>query len=565
MPLPTTSTEWPPRDCQKANGFYDLWGAWYSGDPGKLEEVYGGTAQVTPGPDLKAYDQVRTGGVSGWLSRQARKFWGQPASVGEHTSRKLHIPLAGDIAATSADLLFGEQPRITVGEGKERDAKTQGRIEEMRDEGGAGAVLHEAAEIQSPYGGVYVRVTVDPTLSDYPIFDAIPPDSAVPEWRAGRLVAVTFWRTLAAPDHRCWRHLERHEPGRIYHGLYASRSDGKLGQAMSLADHPDTARWAEAVNVEGFIETGAVRMAVEYVPNMRPNRIMRGSPLGRSDYSGVEPIFDALDESWTSWLRDLRLGKGRLIVPNSYLQSMGRGAGAYFDADREVFQGVEALTAPGSMALEVVQFEIRVQQHQETCTAITAQALRGAGYSTQTFGEQGEVAATATEVVARERRSYTTRARKINYWKPALRRLWETALQMDAKQFRKDGVTAQPPNIEWPDGVSIDPESTGRTLQLIHAAEAASLKTKVAMLHPEWDDDQVKAEVIQIREEMGSGKPPEETLGGLAGNQPADPAAEDLAAEGDQPAEGQPAPPGAATSTAPPARPAQRVPTPPTR
>jgi hypothetical protein len=37
----------------------------------------------------------------------------------------------------------------------------------------------------------------------------------------------------------------------------------------------------------------------------------------------------------------------------------------------------------------------------------------------------------------------------------------------------------------------------------INQAEAASIQTKVEMLHPEWSYDQVKAEVQRIMEESG--------------------------------------------------------------
>src|SRR5205085_1548181 len=87
--------------------------------------------------------------------------------------------------------------------------------------------------------------------------------------------------------------------------------------------------------------TGIDKLTASYVPNMRPNRRYRGLDLGRSDYQGVEDLLDALDETWTSWMRDLRLGRGRLVVPEAYLQSLGRGQGADFDADREVYAALE--------------------------------------------------------------------------------------------------------------------------------------------------------------------------------------------------------------------------------
>jgi A118 family predicted phage portal protein len=216
---------------------------------------------------------------------------------------------------------------------------------------------------------------------------------------------------------------------------------------------------------------------------------------------------DALDEAWSSWMRDLRLGKARLIVPDVYLVNDGRGRGAHFDPEQAVFQVVNALPNAEGLSLSAVQFAIRVAEHKETCSELMAQAVRGSGYSVQTFGENGETMATATEVVARERRSYTTRGRKINYWRGPLVRLFQTALEIDLAKFKPDGVTAQRPTLEWPDGVATDPEALGRTLQLLHAAEAVSTRIKVQMLHPDWDDAAVEEEVARIDQERGAGMP----------------------------------------------------------
>lgn len=514
MPLPETNVEWPPPATRPAKKRYERHAAWYEGDPEKLSRVYGDTISLgPPDPMVNVRPSQYQGGLTGFI---ARSFWGAPPPAGSLRQAKLHIPLAGDIAATSSDLLFGEPLALSADVGSTGAKETTARLGRYLDDAGLAAVLLEAGEVQSAYGGVYMRVGWDAQVSDLPIFDAITPDHAVPEFRSGRLVAVTFWRDVHHDGAFVWRHLERHEPGRILHGLYRG-TDDRLGRPMPLAEQPATAAFAELVDADGTVVTGADGLAVEYVPNMLPSRC--GEPdLGRSDYTGIEPVMDALDESYTSWLRDLRIGKGRVVVPRPYLQSAGRGRGAYFDAEQEVFTAVDALGGSERLDLQVVQFAIRVAEHQATCAELTAQALRGAGYSAQTFGEQGDVAVTATEVRARERRSYTTRARKIHYWRPALTRLLKTALQIDLAQFKPDGVAAAPPTVQWPDGVAPDPEGTARTIQMLAAAEAASTWTKVKLANPDWDDAQIEAEVKKINDDKTAGAPAAPDLGGaLAG------------------------------------------------
>jgi hypothetical protein len=514
MPLPDRNVEWPPKSVGEATKLYDEWGAWYSGDPQKLTAVY----QNTAGFDLAGMGELPKGQpngprfLAGIRRGFQRRFWGHMGSPEQIAGHKLHIPLASDIAMTSADLLFGEPLEITVDDDKGKPDKATGdRLDEILDESNAQAVWLEAAEMASAYGGAYLRARWDPVIAECPLFDALPPDSAVPDFRGGRLVAVTLWRYLERIDGRIWRHLERHEPGRILHGVYAGNDDGKLGRPMKLQDHPETAPFAMLVDPgDGqTVTTGAKGLAVDYLPNMRPHRVLRGSPLGRSDFSGIEPLLDALDEAWSSWMRDLRLGKGRLVVPRSYVQNLGRGKGSMFDADREVYEAVDAISSPEvGLAITNEQFAIRVDEHSRTCREIIRKAIESAGYSAQTFGEVDTVAATATEVIARQERTYRTRGKKALYAKGPLARINQAALEIDIAKFGTKGIRTNRPSVKFPDGVAIDRESLARTLQLLQAAETASIETRVRLFNPDWDDPEVKSEVARIKEETAKGPVP---------------------------------------------------------
>jgi hypothetical protein len=493
VPLPDNNPVWPPAECKKADRHYREWGAWYSGDPQELRKFY----QVSNGFGAMIDPKQYPDSANNMLDQTSRFFWGNPPEPGSLRDAKLHIPLAGDIASTSADLLFGEPPAFTVPEDLDGAENTQGRLDKIV-ENGLIPVLLEGSEIDSALGGVYLRVNADLEMGT-PVFDAIPPESAVPEWRGSRLKAVMFWRELQNDQGKVYRHVERHEPGWIYHGLYIGTEE-RLGVQVDLRMHPETEGFYQQVGDAGRAMTGTELLTAEYVPNMRPNRLMRGSPLGRSDFQSIEPTMDALDEAWSSLMRDIRLGKSRLIVPESYLESNGPGRGARFSAERELFTPVKAMPDNEGISIEEVQFNIRVDEHLTACRNLAVQALRGAGYAAQTFGEGDQGGpATATEVQARERRSFVTRDRKIGYWRPPLARLAQAALQMDKVWFRSDaGDVTEQPNLEWPDGVQTDMETTSKIVQMLDAAKAISLRTKIQMVHPQWDKDQVEEEIELI-------------------------------------------------------------------
>lgn len=493
MPLPTDSPLWPPKDCQQVAKHYREWGAWYSGDSQELRKFY----QVNNGFGALIDPKNYPDSANNMLDQVSRFFWGNPPEQGNVRDAKLHVPLAGDVASTSADLLFGEPPTWSIVDDLSGAEATQARMDKIVENGMVPALL-EASEIGSALGGVYLRVNIDIEMGT-PTFDVIPPESASPEWIGNRLKAVTFWRELADEQGKIWRHLERHEVGWIYHGLYVG-TDDRLGYPVDLRLRPETEGFYAQVGDAGRVMTGADVLSAEYIPNIRPNRLIRGSNLGRSDYSGVEPVMDALDEAWSSLMRDVRLGKSRLIVPESYLESNGAGRGARFNAERELFVPVKAMPDNEGVSIESVQFDIRYDEHLAICRNLASQALRGAGYSAQTFGEGDQSGpATATEITSRERRSYTTRDRKIGYWRPPLARLSKAALQMDKYWFGSDaGDVSQAPNLEWPDGVQVDMETMSKVVQMLDSAKAISMRTKIQMVHPQWDDKQIDEEIELI-------------------------------------------------------------------
>lgn len=499
MPLPDGNQQWPPAALDAVRDRMTVWDAWYCGDPNALSSVYGGQTGYDPGGT--GFYASQQGGWRGTVGRTLQRwFWGSRPTPGERRS-KLHVPVASDIATTSSALLFSEPPTV-----KSTDGPTNERLEQLVDDGLHGTLL-EAAELAAALGGVYLRIVWDRERYPAPWLDAHPASHAVPEWQWGRLAAVTFWRTLEADGDHVVRHLERHEPGFILHGLYEGTRD-QLGTRVPLTEHPATAGIASVLGPAGdAIPTGITQLTAVYVPNMRPNRLWRGNPaaahLGRPDIAGAEPLLDALDEVYSSWMRDVHLGKARIIVPGAYLQSNGPGQGASFDAEREVYSELNMLPRAGEAGMITpVQFAIRVAEHRDTAQDLVEQILRSAGYSAQSFGEQGQAAVTATEVVARERQSFTTRNRKIVYWRPALADAVEALLAIDKTVFGS-GVTVDRPDIEFGDSVSEDPQTMATTAELLRRADAASTETLVRMQHPEWEDTDVQAETDRILKESG--------------------------------------------------------------
>jgi len=490
-----------------------VWSAWYAGDSDQLSSVYGGATGADP--SATGFFASDHGGFRATVGRAlTRWFWGEQ-SRGPDRRVKLHVPIAAELCQASADLLFADQ--ITL---KAADVTTQTRLDTLCDDG-LHSELAEAAEVGAALGGVYLRVTWDDTVSpDKPFLTHVDADQAIPEFTWGRLTAVTFWQVVARDGKHVYRHLERHETladgtGVILHGLYDGEED-KLGHPIPLTEQPATAGLAQYVDAFGMKSSESDGLCVEYVPNQTPNRKWRtdqhGRNLGRSDLDGVEQLMDALDEVYTSWMRDIRLGKSRLMIAKSLLDNVGTGNGAAFNVEQEAYSSMNLLAGADSKLadqIEMVQFNIRVQEHKETSAELVQDILRLAGYSSETFGiyDGGGPVKTATEIESKQQRSLLTRDRKIRLWRPAIARIIEKLLAVDNALFHT-ALVVQQPDVWFPDGVQDSPLSIAQTVQALRAAEAVSDQVAVGMVHTDWDEDEVLEEVARIVAERVAAQPP---------------------------------------------------------
>jgi A118 family predicted phage portal protein len=491
MTLPEADTAWPPQGWERLFRNYAEHAAWYSGDPEQLADFY----------------THRTPHVG---HRQWYRFWrraGVPNTLNQ-LKAQMHIPLAGDIAATSASILFSEAPAVQIPEAHEEspnaDAKTaEERLTDILTAGNVFARLAEAAESCAALGGVYLKVDWDTEVADFPFLTIVQADSVLPEFRFGRLRAATIVRCIdtQAEGEHVWWHVERHEPGRIEHGLYYGKSDN-LGEVRDLEAHPLTARFEPLVTVPDK------QLAISYIPNLRPNRRFRHLPLGQSDYSGAEDLLDALDEQWTSWVREIRLARARILVPEQFLENKPSGDGSVdlrFDVDQEVFVPMNVPgTAANNVGIITTQFQLHTEQYAASVAETVKQIVSHAGYSPQSFGLDTEGSSHSGEALRlRERSTLMTQQKKRRYWEPELESAFQLMLLVDAKILNHPNTLFRP-NVVMADSLTPDISELAGSVQAIANAHAASTETLVRMLHPEWDEDQVQQEAQKIQEEAGT-------------------------------------------------------------
>ena len=186
------------------------------------------------------------------------------------------------------------------------------------------------------------------------------------------------------------------------------------------------------------------------------------------------------------------------------LEGRGSGGGAMFDSDREIYESVNL--PPGedpalSKMIQAQQFAIRVEEHSRTIKERTLAAVSSCGYSGSTFGLDNEVTKTATEVGAVRQRTASTYEKKTRYWTPAIEQFLRTVAELDAVQFRSPLASLGEVKGEFPPTSTPSQLELAQTAVALKGAGAASTKTLVALVHPDWDGDQVTEEVGLILSE----------------------------------------------------------------
>lgn len=499
--LPENGAAWPPAEHTNRYSRMKVQATWYGGDPAQLTRLYGG-------PEAAGNSRARS-----MVQRAFAWFWGRSDET--KPDDKMHVPVAQDIANRSAEALFGEGVKFVVqhtlfdAEGLPSEAQneavkaTQLRLDKLLENMGFDSILLAGAEVAAALGSVAFRIAWDKAATgDMPVITRTDADAVVPEYEWGQLRAVTLWRVVRhLADGTRWLHLERHERGRILHGLYVSNTPGDIGRKVPLLDDPATAYLAPLVDAEGSIRTDTDTMTAISIPNMLPDPLDRLSNAGRSDFSpGVIALFDAIDKAYTSLMRDIDDGKSRLVIADYMLENKGAGQGVEFDEDQHLFMKLKMQPGDDSDApITQVQFKIRVDEHLKTIEHLTNKALNMAGWNSDSEGASDGTQMTATEYSGRSSRSTATRAKKLRYMQ-LLERLLFDLLVLDAKHFGS-GVTPLPVKMVVPPANSPSMKELAETAQLLRNAKAASTKVIVEHVHPDWDGDQVDREVERIEGE----------------------------------------------------------------
>lgn len=326
-------------------------------------------------------------------------------------------------------------------------------------------------------GGGAVKVYAD---EGKPKINYIAPDRFVPISWDEREISESILESKIRRNGFYYTLFEKHgfsEDGKaeVEHVLRKSSQKNSIGNPCPLSElYPD------------IDETVTYKTAEPMVRYFKPdvsNNTDRYCPLGVSVFSCAIDTLKALDVAFDSFGREFVLGKKRIIVPSSCVQTVVDPETGewhkYFDADDEVYV---ALKCDEEHDLKITDntVELRIEEHVAAINALLNILCFQTGLSSGTFSFEGSQGLkTATEVISADSKTARTAKGNKNLVAELIEGIVRSIIAVgievgDLSESDDYGIL-----ITMPDGVIIDDNTKiENNIKLV----SAGLKSKLAAI-----------------------------------------------------------------------------------
>ena len=208
--------------------------------------------------------------------------------------------------------------------------------------------------------------------------------------------------------------------------VYESTNGQELGVKVNLK------QFFEDLEEEVRIDAFKIPNFVYIKPNIA-NNIDTTIPLGISVFANSLDTLKSIDIAFDSFQREFRLGKKRIIVPDSAIKTVidpqtGQ-IQRYFDANDEVYEAM-AFGNMDSDQIKDITIELRVDEHISAINALLNLLSMQIGFSSGAFSFDGQSVKTATEVVSENSKTFRTKQSHENVIEAGLTELVECIGQL---------------------------------------------------------------------------------------------------------------------------------------
>jgi A118 family predicted phage portal protein len=368
--------------------------------------------------------------------------------------------------------VFAEEPEIVF-----EDERCGGFVKDVLQRSNFMSRMNEILSYAFAMGGCVFR----PYINGGEVgIDCVFGDGFIPtEWQDGIIRAGVF-RSSSVKDGYFYTLYEKRgfegDTPYALHVLYKSKDRFSPGRQCELGElYP---MLSEKVIFEGLEGTNLLScFKIAGANNLRPE-----VPMGISAFANAEDTLKALDVAFDSFAREFVLGKKRIIVPSSCVQTVVDIATGeqrqYFDADDEAYV---ALKCDEERDLKITDntVELRVDEHIKAINALLNILCFQTGLSAGTFSfDVNEGVKTATEIISRDSRTAATIKAHQNNLGAALKDLFDAVAGLGFYMGKLDSPECNV-SIKWCDGIITDENTLiDNSIKLVNSG----LKSRVSAI-----------------------------------------------------------------------------------
>ena len=226
------------------------------------------------------------------------KFWKSNGTTGINF-RKLHTGLPALIVDRLVDIVVDDMNEIEF----EKSNPDKAHFKEITSEFDFKALIKEAVQKVLVEGDGAFKISIDPSISKYPLIEFYGADRVEFEYKRGRLCGVIFKTERMKGDKR---YILRETYGLNGIGYQLYDADGKDVTISEIEDFSDLAPVSYSNNL------------IWAVPLMF-DKSVKFQGRGKSIFDTKSDAFDAFDEVFSQWMDALRDNRTKTYIPESLL------------------------------------------------------------------------------------------------------------------------------------------------------------------------------------------------------------------------------------------------------
>ena len=322
--------------------------------------------------------------------------------------RIIHSGIPKLVSKTKARVLMagGIEVLIKEGEDKDTDKDNTNRLYDILIDNDYKEQIKQSIRTRSWAGAFAYKIIYDAELTEYPIWEVYSPFNFIVNKKKGRVVSIEFIEHINDGNTKYELH-EVYAKGSIDYVLYKVKKNSEL-EEVPLTTLEETAElekieWKEPIMMAGVLE-------------------------GESDYDGIVSEFDALDETWSQLMDEIRNGRADVYIPEILLVNQG------FDPLRRkhIEMGTDE-KEDGKNEVKFNQPDIRSEEYDKSLEKILGNILANVELSKLTIGLDESIGANSSgdSITERETTTLRTRAEMIEEWQPFLEKFFNTLLFAD--------------------------------------------------------------------------------------------------------------------------------------